>query len=471
MLDPLNTVMNDYGSLLQIRDKLTTLSNSSPVMAGILIFVMSFIGLNILATQTMELPKKMLGEWRHSPLAWIGLAAATLVAGVAAYGIVVDLRRASSPVPVLLVDTDTVVGRPLLLSWKYDAQDEGFVQFEVQGSATRDFREIYKTLYRSGRATLVGPVNKKLYWRVRAVNERKLALGNWSQPVRITQYDDALTRIQDTRSVSVYVSNALNQGFFEFEDNDGNIKGYDLAVIQYIVERLAERLKIGGPVAFNPVAVDWQTLLDAPKNGHADIIISAITALSAREDDYGIKFSKPYYCTTQSILFRTRILNTPIASAIENKRVGVVSKTTSDDMIRKFPGTFSVRSYDDGVQMIADVAKGEVDFAMIDTPLARGAELQYGSGQLSYRELASAQDFPKAIAPERHQEKYAVAVRSGEPRLIDAINEIIEEMRAEKLQQFLQDATADFYQTRKDQSAPVDARADPSVCSSQLAGK
>ena len=195
--------------------------------------------------------------------------------------------------------------------------------------------------------------------------------------------------------MNVYVSNALNQGFFEFEDDKGTLKGYDLAVIRQIVDGLATRLNIGPQIKFNPVAVDWQPCWTCPGSGHADIIISAITALSAREDDYGIKFSKPYYCTTQSIMFKTRPLGELIVNEIANKRIGVVSKTTSDEMIRKFPGQFSVKSYDDGVQMIADVAKGQIDFAMIDTPLARGAELQYGAGQLTYKELAEDQTFPR----------------------------------------------------------------------------
>jgi ABC-type amino acid transport substrate-binding protein len=467
MLDPLNTVMNDYSSLLQIRDKLTALSSTNPAVATFLIFIMSFIGLNIVATQTIELQRKFLGEWRHNVGAWIGLAAGALLAGILSVGIVIDLRKAASPVPVMVVDTDTVIGRPLLLSWKYDSQGEEIAHFEVQGARGRSFQDIERTLYRSGRATLIKSINKKLYWRVRAVDENKAAIGNWSVPVRITQYDDSLERIKDTRSVSVYVSSALDQGFFEFEDNQGNLKGYDLAVIQHIVENLGDRLQIAGPLAFNPVAVDWQTLLDAPKTGHADIIISAITALSAREDDYGIKFSKPYYCTTQSLIFKAGVLKERIGNAIENKRIGVVSKTTSEDMIRKFPGKFNVKSYDDGVQMIADVAKGEVDFAMIDTPLAKGAELQYGREKLNFKELIDDEDFPKAIGPERRQEKYAVAVRSGEQKLIGAVNGIIEEMRTQTLQQFLQTAMSDFYQTKKEQSAPLDARADPSVCGSR----
>ena len=52
-----------------------------------------------------------------------------------------------------------------------------------------------------------------------------------------------------------------------------------------------------------------------------------------------------------------------------------------------------------------------------------------------------------------------MAVRFGETKLIDAINQTIEEMRADKLQSFLKAATAEFYQTKQDQSAPLDLRA------------
>ena len=132
MLDPLNSVMNDYGSLLQLRDKLTALSNTSPAIATILIFVMAFIGINMVATHTIELQKKFAGEWRHNTMAWTGLALGAACRHGKSRNCY-QSPRASSPVPILLVDTDTVIGRPLLLSWKYDSQEEGPVQLKCRG--------------------------------------------------------------------------------------------------------------------------------------------------------------------------------------------------------------------------------------------------------------------------------------------------------------------------------------------------
>jgi ABC-type amino acid transport substrate-binding protein len=464
-LDFFTNILEQFGAVFQLRERLSSLSGSNPVAATVLVFVIAVVAANTLFTQFVEFRKKFLGEWIHSAVAWVSLVIVASVAALISVGIVLNLRKAAAPVPVLLVDSDTVVGRPLLLNWKYDNPEVKVVRFEVQSSKDKRFEHISEHGYRSGHTTLIGSINSKLFWRVRAVDEERIPISNWSLPVRITQYDDSLKRISDTHSVNVYISNSLNQGFFEFESDDGKLKGYDLAVIDQIVSGLASHLNIDGPITFSPVPVDWQELLVAPKNGRADIIISAITALSEREDTLSIKFSKPYYCTTQSIIFRPVASTKPIAKMIEGKRVGVISKTTSEDLIKKFPGKFNVRHYDEGVQMIADIAKGEVDFGLTDTPFARGAELQYGTQVLNFKELVGDEDFPKGIDQERREEKYAVAVRAGEGKLIEAINLIIDEMRKEKLGKFLEQAAEEFYKVKNSQT-PIDRRKDPSECRS-----
>jgi ABC-type amino acid transport substrate-binding protein len=466
-LDFFTNILEQFGAVFQLQERLSSLSSSNPVAAIALIFVITVVGANTVFTQFVEFRKKFFGEWVHSAVAWVALAVVASVAVLISTGVVLNLRKAAAPIPVLLLDSDAVIGRPLLLSWKYDNPEDRFVQFEVQSSKDKRFQELSEHGYRSGHATLIGSINSKLYWRVRAVGGKHVPISNWSLPVRITQYDNSLARISDTRSVNVYVSNSLNQGFFEFESDDGTLKGYDLAVIDYIVSGLAVQLHIDGPITFNPVTVDWQDLLVAPKNGRADIIISAITSLSEREDTLSIKFSKPYYCTTQSVIFRPVPLTKPITQMIENKRVGVINKTTSEDLIQKFSGKFNVRHYDEGAEMIADIAKGEIDLGLTDTPFARGAELQYGTQALNFKELVNNEDFPKGIDRERRVEKYAIAVRAGEEQLIGAINRIIDEMREEKLAELLEQATEEFYKVKpSSRDASIDRRKDPSLCPS-----
>lgn len=464
-MDLFKSVLEQFGAFFELRERLSGLSSSNPVAATLVIFAIALVAANTLFSQYVEFRKKFLKVWIHSKFALLWLTVVASAAALISVSIVLNLRKAAAPVPVLLVESDTIIGRPLLLSWKYENLERKDLQFELQSAKARRFESLVEHSYRNGHAWLVGSVNSKLYWRVRAVDAGHIPVSGWSAPIRITQYDNSLKRITDTHSVSVYISNSLNQGLFEFQSNDGVLKGYDIAVVSHIVAELAAQLSIEDPITISTVLADWQELLLAPKNGRADIVISAITALSDREDTLGLKFSKPYFCTTQSLLFKSNVPVAPIEQMIQNKRIGIISKTTSEDLIKQYAGKFNVRNYDEGAQMVADIAKGEIDFGLTDTPFARGAQLQYGPGTLTFKELVNDQDLPRGIPHDRRQERYALAVRSGEETLIKAIDRIIDEMRSDKLGAFLEQATDEFYNVGSDQTR-VDRRKDPSVCTS-----
>jgi ABC-type amino acid transport substrate-binding protein len=476
MLDIFTKILEQFGAFFRLQAQLSSLSNNNPILAGMVIFVLIVIVANIAITQFIEFRNKFFGQWVHSRLAWTSLVVGFCAAALVSTSIVLNLRQAVAPVPTLVVESDTVMGRPLLLSWKYDDTQKKALRFQVQSSKDAAFSDDVKDVgYRSGRSMLVGSVNDKRYWRVRAVDEGFRGISNWSRAIQITQYENSLKRIRETHSVNVYISNSFNQGFFLFEANDGKgtLTGYDVAVIDYVINRLPAYLGIDGPINYNPVPVDWEELLVAPKNGRADIIISTITSLSQREDSLSIKFSKPYYCTTQSLIFRPIQLSKPTVQMIENKRVGVQRKTTSEDLIEKFrndgsgSGKFKVVLYDEADLMIENIVKGEIHFGLTDTPFARAAELQYGTAALNFRELVKDEDFPKGIDPEQREEKYAIAVRAGEAKLIEAINRIIDEMREEKLGKLLQQAAEEFYKVSQSaHTPPIDRRKDPSECRS-----
>ena len=358
MLNIFTGVIEQFGTFFQLRDKLTVLSNNNPVAATVLVFIMTMIAANIVVTQVVEFKRKFLGEWIRSPLAWVGLVLGAVIGGLISTGVVLNLRKASAPVPVLVVDTNTVIGRPLLLSWKYEnaAQVTSAVRFEVQSSKDASFDQPFEYGVRSGRSAMIGTVNSRRYWRIRAIGEDLSEISKWSSPVAITQYENSLKRILDTHYANVSVSNNLNQGLFEFEakDSKGTLKGYDVTVINYIVSRLASQLGADRPITSTPVLIEWNDLLTAPKTGRADIIISGITASAEREDTLNVKFSKPYYCTTLSLIYRPAQPVMPIARMLEGKRVGVMSNTTSQDLIEMFlsdasgKGKFDIVYYDEG---------------------------------------------------------------------------------------------------------------------------
>ena len=119
--------------------------------------------------------------------------------------------------------------------------------------------------------------------------------------------------------------------------------------------------------------------------------------------------------------------------------------------------------------MIAAVAKSEIDLGLSDTPFARAAELIYGTETLNFKELIRDEDFPKGINSERKVEKYGIAVRAGETKLVEAIDHVIDEMRDGMLGQLLEDATEEFHSIRPPPGATrIDPRKDPSQCNTGL---
>src|SRR6185436_17177188 len=100
-----------------------------------------------------------------------------------------------------------------------------------------------------------------------------------------------------------YTSSSFNEGFFKFyakKDGKQTRSGYDIAILEEVVKQLPPLLGIDGPIKYDLTRVKWEDLLATPQSGRTDIIISTITSFTAREDEFGIKFSEPYYCTTQS---------------------------------------------------------------------------------------------------------------------------------------------------------------------------
>lgn len=471
MLDIFAKILEQFGAFFRVQEQLLSLSSSNPVLAGAVIFIFIVIGANIAITQFNELRTKFFGQWIRNRFAWAGLFAGFCVAALVSTGIVLNLRQAAAPVPVLVVESNAVIGSPLILSWKYDTAEKAGPRFEVQSSRDAAFNEDVKRVgYRNGFSYFVGHVNDELYWRVRAVDAHSHPISAWSRATQIIQFENSLKRIQKTRSVKVYVSDSFNEAFFKFEANDGEgtIKGFDIAVITEIIRRLPDYLHIDGPINFIPVPVRWGDLLEAPKSGRADIIISTISSFPEREEAFHIKFSKAYYCTTQSLIYRLPRQLQSIPQMITRKVVGYQDKTTSQDILDLFSHdvTFSTKSYREAGLMIDAVATHAIDYGLTDTPFARAAQLQYGKDALGVRELTGDDDFPKELDLTRRVENYAIAVRSGETELMDAINQIIDEMRSGKLRELVDESSKEFLAIQKGiLNAPgFEQRKDPSQC-------
>jgi ABC-type amino acid transport substrate-binding protein len=461
-------MLENLGTIFKAHEYFIVLVRDYPIFAAIAVLGVIVIGANLIFSQVAEFRKIFQSRWIHSRAAKIGLPVAFCAAAVLSWEVVQVAKESLEPIPNMEpAKTATFIGRPIPLQWVYERPSSGF---EIQSSKNESFNQDVRTEgYWSGNfVQILREVNDVRFWRVRAVNSDNEKISGWSKPISIAHYDGTLTRIKKTGYVNVYMSDSFNQSFFKFAAKDlkSPPRGYDVAVIREIVKRLPARLGINAPLRYGPIYVTWTKLLNAPAENLADIIISTITAAPDRETEFKIQFSKPYYCTRYSVIHRPPRSAQPIPQIIANKRVGAQKGTTGEKLLNQFIlEDKSIKLVDEkqASDAGADLLDNRIDYGITDTEFALAEQRKYAV-PLEVRELINPEDFPKGTKDEERVQKYAVAVRSGEPELIEAIDKIIDEMRAETLGALLEDAVKEFYSDRPRDAPVIDRTKDPSEC-------
>jgi ABC-type amino acid transport substrate-binding protein len=463
--------MDKLETILKGQEYFIVLARDYPVIAAIVVLGVLAIGANLIFSQIAEFRKIFQSQWIRSRTAKIGLPVVFIGAAILSMEVVQIVRESIEPVPKMEPpSTATFISQPIRLQWVYERPAPNF---EIQSSKNISFsQDVRPEGYWPGNFIQIErEVNDVRYWRVRAVNSDNEKISGWSYPpIRIAHYDSNLMRIKKTGYVNVYMSDSFNEAFFKFKAKDVRSppRGYDVAVIREIVKRLPAHLGIDTPLSHGPIHVTWTKLLNAPTEGLADIIISTITASPGREAEFKIRFSKPYYCTTYSVMHRPPRSTQPIPQIIANKRVGAQERTTSEKLLNQFiledksiKPVNEKQPSDTGSNLV----NNRTDYGITDTQFALAEQRRYAS-PLEVRELINPEDFPTVTTLEERVQKYAVAVRLEEEELIEAINKIIDEMRAKMLGELLEDSVKEFYSDRvKPGNAPVvDKTKDPSVC-------
>jgi ABC-type amino acid transport substrate-binding protein len=402
MLDIFTKILEQFGAFFRLQEQLSSLSNNNPVIAAAVIFVLTVIVANVVITQIIEIRKKFLDDWIRSRFGWAGLLVGFSLTALVSTAIVLNLRQASSAAPVFDNDRYIVVGSSLLLQWDFPNKN---ARFEIQSAKDPAFKVGVEKNTVDGAYFPAENINGERFWRVREIDPDNRTISRWSRSVQSIQYDTTLQRIQATRNVIVYISNSFNEGFFKFDvtkDGERTTKGYDIAVIEEVIKRLPALLEIDGPLKFNLKPVKWEELLDTPKSGRADVIISTITSFPKREEEFGIKFSHPYYCTTQSLIYRPPPSSRPVLEMISGRKVGVQRHTTSQDIMRQFKSEapeerkFELREeYDQAGTMIDALTKHLIDVGLTDTPFGASCAVEERYRQAGAQGVDQGRRFPE----------------------------------------------------------------------------
>ena len=191
---------------------------------------------------------------------------------------------------------------------------------------------------------------------------------------------------------------------FTAEDRGGNFTGIDTDAARYVA---AEE---GFGITF--VAVPWDTVVPSLESGKIDIIWSGMTVDAERQAR--VNFSVPYYAVNLSVAARAGSGLTLQDLFAGRLRVGAEAGSTEADWVRskliatgKMPAA-NLTLYPSITALTEGLGNGTVDASVIPLPSQRLS--------VAGRPLAIIGTLPE-------QERYAVAVRKGDPALLARIDD------------------------------------------------
>lgn len=200
---------------------------------------------------------------------------------------------------------------------------------------------------------------------------------------------------------------------FEYVNNDGEVDGFDVALMYAIGE------KIGYDIEF--VSMEFKSLVASVQTGNLDASIAGMTVTPERQES--VDFTQSYYEAVQYIVVpKGSKLKT--LSDLNGKKVAVQEGTTGDILVTPEDNEIItdtstvVKRFKKGADAILELKNGGVDAVVIDAnPAMRFVEANEDA--LTY--------FPD----DSSSEEYAIAVSKDKPEVLDLLNEGLAEVKAD----------------------------------------
>lgn len=190
---------------------------------------------------------------------------------------------------------------------------------------------------------------------------------------------------------------------FEYLDNNV-IVGFDIDIINEIAKRM------GKEIEFKNIAFDG--LLPALQAKKLDIIIAGMTADDERRKS--VSFSEPYFTSKQAILINDGTKNIKTFEDLPGKSVGVTLGYTGDLIVSKNP-EIKVQRYNGNSEAIMALRAKKIDAVVLDYEPAKNYAKQNEGLVLLDTDLA--------------EEKYAIAVRKEDKKLLEDIDKALKSIR------------------------------------------
>ncbi|HHX60389.1 MAG TPA: basic amino acid ABC transporter substrate-binding protein [Epulopiscium sp.] len=197
-----------------------------------------------------------------------------------------------------------------------------------------------------------------------------------------------------------------NAEFAPFEYREGTeIVGFDIEISKKVAEKLGRDLKVED--------MEFGGLLAALESGKINFVAAGMTKNPEREKQ--VDFSNAYYVSNQLITVKADNTDIVTGEDLKGKKIGVQLGTTGETVAREIEGA-EVVSFDKGAMALVDLANNKVDAVVLDAEPTKN----YTKDNADL----------KVLDEKLTEEEYSIAVPKGNQELLDAINETLEEIKA-----------------------------------------
>lgn len=222
-------------------------------------------------------------------------------------------------------------------------------------------------------------------------------------------------------------------------------EGFDLRFVEELGRRLTRKLGLKNDIVMvRAPDHSWRHLLDLPRRGKADMVLSSISFRPEREHWHEIEFSVPYYKTGQAVVYLApREASSGARGEIMLKGViGVQEGTTSDLLLQSLPGrdAFNRKTYKtlrDAIALLRPIDAGSPDaptLIVTDEPLVTLMQLYVDPNLSDTHEIRIARDLSDGLNDQirgeifERDEYYSIGVARDRPQFLWLLNSIIGEM-------------------------------------------
>lgn len=197
---------------------------------------------------------------------------------------------------------------------------------------------------------------------------------------------------------------------FEWQDDKGEIVGFEIDLLKAIAERAGLQVKF--------VATPWEGMFNALAQGDRDALMHAITITEERKPT--MDFTEPYFDASQLIAVP---LDAKVGSMADLKklRVAVQTGTTGDEVVSKLMGKTNplIRRFESIPLALRELEAGGVNAVVADNGLV--AHYVANNGQ-RFKTVSDTSFVP---------EQYGIVVKKGNAELLAKLNEGLAKVRAD----------------------------------------